>query len=381
MPDVLMIGDTERSASLRHEVPVQITDPFVYAETGGGRHVVIWNFEIDRIRATGADLDCHPMEELRFEELVEQGLDQDAALRELALRAVRLLGLERATVPREFPLGYADHLRANGIELTVDQRLFDDRRRVKSPQELEGIRSAQRSAEAGMAAALELLRAGERRNGGLALDGEPLTCELLKEHVARAFDRHGCTAEEFIVSHGAQTAVGHDMGSGPIGADDVVMLDLFPKHRESACFADMTRTFAVGEIPDEIRTYHRHAREALERCVEAIRPGLEGKELHRLVCEHFEAHGYPTQLSKPPGEILADGFYHATGHVVGLSVHEQPGVGRIGEAFVAGDVLAIEPGLYRNGFGGVRLEDLVLVTDDGCEVLTDFPYDLEVAPA
>ena len=381
MSDVLMIGDTERSASLRHEVPVQITDAFVYAEVGGARHVVIWNFEIDRIRATGAEIDCHPMEELRIEELVAQGLDQDAVLRELALRAVRLLGLERAAVPREFPLGYADHLRANGIELTVDQRLFDDRRRVKSPQELQGIRSAQRAAEAGMAAAVELLRTAERRNGDLVADGEQLTCELLKIHVERAFARHGCSAEEFIVSHGPQTAVGHDMGSGPIGTDDVVLLDLFPKHRESACFADMTRTFAVGAVPDEIREYHRLAREALERCVEAIRPGYRGDELHRLVCSFFESHGYPTHLSKAPGAVLADGFYHATGHGVGLGVHEQPAIGRMGEPFIAGDVLAIEPGLYRHGFGGVRLEDLVLVTEDGCEVLTDFPYDLEVTPA
>ena len=378
MPDVLLIGDTERSASLRHEVPVQITDPFVYAETGGARHVIVWSFELDRIRATGAELELHPMEELRYEELAERGLDAAGVQRELALRAVRLLGLERATVPLEFPLGIADHLRANGIELTVDQRLFDDRRRVKSPQELAGIRRAQRAAEAGMAAAVELLRAAERRNGGLAVDGEPLTCELVKEHVALAFARHGCSADEFIVSHGAQTAVGHDTGSGPIAADDVVLLDLFPKDRESGCFADMTRTFAVGAPPDEIRDYHRLAREALDRCVEAIRPGLDGRHLHRLVCEHFEAHGYPTQLSKPPGEVLADGFYHATGHGVGLAVHEQPSIGRLGDPFVAGDVLAIEPGLYRKGFGGVRLEDLVLVTEDGCEVLTDFPYDLEV---
>jgi Xaa-Pro aminopeptidase len=229
-----------------------------------------------------------------------------------------------------------------------------------------------------MAAAVELLRAAERRNGGLAVDGEPLTCELVKEHVARAFARHACSADEFVVSHGAQTAVGHDMGAGPIAADDVVLLDLFPKDRESGCFADMTRTFAVGAPPDEIRDYHRLAREALDRCVEAIRPGLDGRDLHRLVCEHFEAHGYPTQLSKPPGEVLADGFYHATGHGVGLAVHEQPNIGRLGDPFVAGDVLAIEPGLYRKGFGGVRLEDLVLVTEEGCEVLTDFPYDLEV---
>lgn len=379
MPDVLLIGDTERMLELRHEVPVQISDPFVYAEVDGERHVVIWGFELDRIRETGADVTLHPMEELRIEELVRQGLDAYAIANELALRAVRLLGLGRAVVPRAFPLGAADHLRAAGIELEIDQRLFDDRRRVKSPQELAGIRRAQRAAEAGMAAARDLLSRAEPRDGALLLDGEPLTVERLKADVARVFATHDATADEFIVSRGPQTAVGHDMGSGPIAADDVVLLDLFPRDRASACFADMTRTFVVGAPPaEEIVEFHRLSREALERCFESIRPGLTGKELHAMVCSLFEEHGHPTQLTKPEGEVLRDGYYHATGHGVGLAVHEQPNIGRIGEPFVPGDVLAIEPGLYRHGVGGVRLEDLVLVTDDGCEVLTDFPYDLQI---
>ena len=230
-----------------------------------------------------------------------------------------------------------------------------------------------------MAAARELLARAERAGRGLRLDGEPLTVERIKAEVARVLAAHDATADEFIVSRGPQTAVGHDMGSGPIGADDVVLLDLFPRDRTSACFADMTRTFVVGDPPaEEIFEFHRLSRTALERCVETIRPGLTGKELHAMVCSLFEQHGYPTQLSKPEGEVLRDGYYHATGHGVGLAVHEQPNIGRIGEPFVPGDVLALEPGLYRHGVGGVRLEDLVLVTDDGCEVLTDFPYDLAI---
>jgi Xaa-Pro aminopeptidase len=378
MTDVLLIGDTERTMELRHEIPVQIGDPFVYAEVGGERHVVIWSFEIDRIRATGVDLVLHPMEELRAEELVRQGLDTYGLQNELALRAVRLLGVGSAVVPRAFPLGVADHLRAAGVELVVDQRLFDDRRRVKSPQELAGIRRAQRAAEAGMTAARDLLRRAEPAGGLLRLDGEPLTVERVKADVERAFAAHGAVADEFIVSHGAQTAVGHDMGSGTIASDDVVLVDLFPRDRVSSCFADMTRTFAVGAVPDEIRTYHAHCREALDLCLAAIRPGVAGADLHRRVCTFFEERGHPTQLSKPDGAVLADGFYHATGHGVGLAVHEQPGLGRVGEPLVPGDVLAIEPGLYRNGVGGVRLEDLVLVTETGCELLTDFPYDLEL---
>ena len=214
---------------------------------------------------------------------------------------------------------------------------------------------------------------------GLTVDGEPLTCELIKLHVERAFGEHGAAADEFIASHGAQTAIGHDMGSGRIEPGDIVLFDFFPRDRESGCFADMTRTFVVAGEPDhELREFHRLSKEALGLCVDAIKPGLTGKELHRLVCDFFADNGQPTQLHKTPGEVLDRGFYHATGHGVGLEVHERPGIGRAGEAFVAGDVLAIEPGLYRPGFGGVRLEDLILVTEGGCEVLTEFPYELEL---
>jgi Xaa-Pro aminopeptidase len=378
MPDVLLYGDTERMLELRHEVPVPIGDPFLYAEVAGERHVVIAGMEIERVRETCADVTIHPLEELRVEGLVRRGLDSYAIENELALRAARRLGITRAVVPARFPLGVSDHLRGAGVELEVDQPFFDERRRVKSPQELAGIRRAQRAAEAGMAAALDLLRRAERANGTLRLVGEPLTVERLKSEVVRVLGEHDATADELIVSHGAQTAVGHDAGSGPIDSNDVVLLDLFPRDRASACYADMTRTFAVGNPPPEVEDFHRLSREALERSVAAIRPGLTGKELHAMVCSFFEEHGYPTQLSKAEGEVLRDGYYHATGHGVGLAVHERPGIGRVGEAFVAGDVLAIEPGLYRHGVGGVRLEDLVLVTENGCEVLTDFPYDLDI---
>ena len=138
----------------------------------------------------------------------------------------------------------------------------------------------------------------------------------------------------------------------------------------------MTRTFCLGEPPEELVRYHALVREALDLACATIRPGVTGAEAHRVVCELFEAQGYRTQLSKEPGEVLDEGFFHSLGHGVGLEAHEPPGTGCVGEAIVAGDVLAVEPGLYRTGFGGCRLDDLVLVTEDGCEVLTDFPDEL-----
>ena len=378
MTDVLIIGDSMRSAELRHEVPLAIPDPLLYAEVGGRRLVAVSSFEQGRIDALGTDLEVHPLEEFDYESLLREGLRSHELWPALWLRAARQFGVTSAVVPITFPAGHADHLRANGIELTVDQPHFDERRRVKNATELEGIRRACRAAEAGLAAGLDLLRSADHSDGTLVVDGRPLTCERLKQAVERAFGEHGAAAEEFIVSHGTQTAVGHDMGSGPIAADDIVLFDLFPRDRETGCFADFTRTFTLGPAPDEIREYHALSRQALELAVAEIRPGAEGKEIHAAVCEFFHEHGHKTQLHKEEDEVLRDGFYHATGHGVGLEVHEEPGLGRLGGELVAGDVVAVEPGLYRHGYGGVRLEDLILVTDDGAEVLTDFPYDLEL---
>jgi Xaa-Pro aminopeptidase len=139
----------------------------------------------------------------------------------------------------------------------------------------------------------------------------------------------------------------------------------------------MTRTFLVGDVPDEVAEWHRLCKEALDRAVEQIRPGVTARSVFDGSCEIFEAAGYPTQRTKPAGETLADGFFHSLGHGVGLEVHEQPLLGIAGHTeLVPGDVLAVEPGLYRSGYGGLRLEDLVLVTEDGAERLTRFPYDL-----
>jgi len=379
MTDVLIIGDTMRSPELRHEVPIAIPDALLYAEVGGRRSVVVSSLEAGRVRDLGTDLQVHAFEDVGMDELLKRGLDSYALPRELWLNAVRRSGLEQAVTPASFPLEFADHLRANGIRLEPDPRFFDERRRVKNQHELEGIRRACRAVEAGAQVGVELLRRAARRNGALVLDGEPLTCERIKLEIERAFGEYGAAADEFIVSHGPQTAVGHDGGSGSIASDDVVVFDLFPRDRESACFSDFTRTFSVGHAPDELREYHRLAKQALELAIGAVRPGVRGSDIHRQVCDFFHDHGYKTQLHKEEGEVLQDGYFHATGHGVGLEVHERPGLGRVeSEPLLAGDVIAVEPGLYRHGFGGARLEDLLLVTADGCEVLTQFPYDLEL---
>ena len=212
----------------------------------------------------------------------------------------------------------------------------------------------------------------------LLLDGEVLTVERVKAAMSQTFAAHDTTADEFIVAPGGQGAVGHDMGSGPIPPHTPVVVDIWPRDNASAVYTDMTRTWVVGEIADDVREWHRLVKEALDCAIAETKPGIEGRALFDGTCEIFEAAGEPTQRTKTPGEALSDGFFHSLGHGVGLEVHEAPGLGMLGTAMlVPGDCITIEPGLYRQGYGGVRLEDNVLVTADGYENLADYPYDLE----
>ncbi len=365
MPDVVIWDSTERSPELRHELPIGIGDPFLYVERDGARHVVIGSLEIPRIEELDS-VEVHPLEEFGSDELIRSGLTREAAYLEIAARACTALGIAHAVVPTMFPLQVADRLRTEGIELEPQSELFELRRRTKTPAELAGIRRAQAAADAGMSAAAELLRGGG-----------PLTCEEVKAAIDAAFMARGCSCDEFIVSHGAQSAIGHHMGSGPIVPGEPVVIDIWPRDRRSACFADMTRTFVVGEPTDELVEWHRLVKEALDRSLELIRPGASGRAVFDAACEVFEAAGYATQRTKEPGSVLDHGFFHGLGHGVGLEVHEAPGMGIASkDTLEAGDVVTVEPGLYRPGTGGCRLEDLVLVTDDGYENMTDFPYEL-----
>jgi Xaa-Pro aminopeptidase len=366
MPDAVLIhAAPETSPDLFHVIPAGIVDPFTYVEAGDRRAATVSVLDADKVEPLGIEiLDPYT---LGRDELQGTGLSREQVDHEIALRLCRKLGVERALVPPSFPLAVADHLRAGGIELVPDEEHFVARRRRKTGAQLEGIRRAQAAADAAMAVAAEKIRAGGT------------SAEEVRAAMRAVCEERGCELpDDVVVAPGAQGAVGHDSGSGPLGDGEPVVVDIWPRDKASRCWADMTRTFVAGggEPDEEIARYWELTRESLRRVYPMIRAGADGAAIYAASCEPYHEAGLPTQLSKPPGTVLRDGFFHGLGHGVGLDIHERPGLGRTPDTLQAGDVITIEPGCYRQGYGGVRLEDLVIVTDDGCETLTEFPYEL-----
>jgi Xaa-Pro aminopeptidase len=324
---------------------------------------------LDRDKVSAQGIEVLDLYALGLDELLEAGMSRLQLDAELSLRAARELGMTRAVVPPEFPLFLADHLRTAGLELTVDEDAFVMRRRAKTPHQLEGIRRAQKAADACMRTGADLIH--QLRTG--------LTAEEVRAAMQAVAEEHGCELpDDVIVAPGAQGAAGHESGHGEIPAGAPVIVDIWPRDRVSRCWADMTRTFVAGggEPSDELAEYWRLTRDSLERVYPEVRAGAHGRAIFERSCEPFIEAGKPTQLSKAPGQQLDEGYFHGLGHGVGLEIHERPNLGRLGDELIAGDVITLEPGCYRKGYGGCRLEDLVVVTDGGCEVLTDFPYDL-----
>lgn len=376
MGALILYGDTERNPSMRHELPVAIGDAFVLAMDDGRTWIMCSSLERERVAACRPDAELLDIDELGFYELLESGISRDEVWLELTARAVARTGIRAATVEFEFPLGLAERLRADSVSLTVDDPAVKMRRRSKSTAELAGINRAQRAAEAAMSAARRLLEAAKVADDRLELDGELLSAERVRAEMREVCWKHGVILGPEAIVGSVWQGFGHEPGSGPLPAGLPIEIDLWPRDDETGCWADMTRTFVVGGAPpDEVARQEQLVGEALRSVNDAARPGITGRELHAICCEIFEREGYRTQRTGP-GEDRNEGFQFSLGHGVGLEVHEDPALGQSGYApLVTGDVIAVEPGLWQRDVGGVRFEDLLLITDDGAQVLTDFPYD------
>ena len=278
MTDVLIVGDTLRSPELRHELPIAIGDPFLYAEHDGRRIVLTNVLEADRLAAAAPDVERLLGEELGRGELIAQGLPRHEVELEVLARAVERVGVRSALVPPGFPVAVADLLRARGVELDVDHEGFDLRRRRKTEAELAGIRRATEAGLASLAEAARVLREAHPRDGVLEWEGEALTSERLRARLAELCARLGATLppDVIVATMGPGDAIGHESGSGPLKPDTPICFDLWPQDDASGCWTDMTRTFVVGEVSDAVGDLHRLVREAHERSLEQLRAGAVG---------------------------------------------------------------------------------------------------------
>ncbi len=378
---LLLFGGTERSPALRHEVPLTIIDSLMFCERDGRRFVLAKHLERSRIERALPDAEILDFREFGFRELGESGLLPEEAEREVAVRVAQHLELREATVPGDFPVALADRLREEGIRLRVDDRAVQLRRRSKAGAELDGIRAATQAAEAGMRAAAQIVaRARPGKDGRLYLDDALLLAEHVREAARAACAAGRAPAPPDVMITSVWSGFGNEPGRGPLPAGLPIQVDLWPRHETTGCWADITRTFVVGEPKPQhaelIAEQKQLVRGALDQATASVRPGITGRALYDAVCDRFEKAGYRTQRTGP-GDDPSEGFQFSLGHGVGLEVHEPPTLGLAGtDALVAGDVLAIEPGLWDRRIGGVRFEDLVLVTENGAELLTRFPYEL-----
>jgi len=286
-------------------------------------------------------------------------------------------GVDSVAVPPRFPVQTADGLRDQDVTVEPDdQRTVTAIRATKTDEEIENVRVAQRANEAAMDRAEELVAsASVDEDGHLRYDGEVLTSERVKEEIEITLLRHGCALDETIVACGADAADPHDRGSGPLTADEPIIVDIFPKDKTTKYHADMTRTFCHGEPDDTVHEWYDLTAEAKQAALDAVEPGATGAAVHDAACDVYEDAGLPTLRSDERTEA---GFIHSTGHGVGLDVHELPGVGPGGDELKPGHIITIEPGLYDPEVGGVRIEDIVAVTEDGYENLTDYEERLVV---
>jgi Xaa-Pro aminopeptidase len=276
-------------------------------------------------------------------------------------------------VPASFALGYAEELARHNIKLQTTNGLFWPERESKTDDELRLMRRALSITEKGMARAMEVLAACKaRRNKRLDWFGQVLTSELLRAEIDSAILRAGGLPANTIVAGGDQACDPHERGSGPLYADSLIILDIFPRDAKSGYFGDMTRTVVRGRASDAQRRLWETVRDGQAMALKKMKPGVDGLTLHNEIKQFFTDQGFPTEVRD--GRQV--GFFHGTGHGLGLEIHEFPRFQKT--VFKAGQVLTVEPGLYYPGLGGVRIEDVAVLTDTGIRLLSRFEKRLEI---
>jgi Xaa-Pro aminopeptidase len=367
----LIVATSETDADLLYATKFWAPDPFIFLQQNGKRTLVLSDLEIDRGRKQ-ADAD----EFVAFSKLereVQGKSRKTPPYGRVLAHFLRRRGVKSAVVPASFPIGYARDLATSKIRLHPTNGLFWPARETKTKEEVQKMGRALRITEAGLARAMEILRRSKSGPGGkLRWSGKPLTSEILRAEIDFAILRAGGLPNGTIVAGGDQACDPHERGFGPLYARSLIILDVFPRDSKTGYFGDLTRTVVRGRASEAQRKLWDTVKAGQALALRKIKAGVDGMSIHKAIQDLFAKRGYPTEVRK--GRRV--GFFHGTGHGLGLEIHEYPRLQKV--TLKAGQVLTVEPGLYYPGLGGVRLEDVVMVTKSGHKMLSRFPKQLEI---
>jgi Xaa-Pro aminopeptidase len=367
----LIVAASENDPDMLYATRFFAPDPFIFLEQNGKRTLVLSDLEIDRGRKKAEADEFLPYSE--FERDVQGTRKKAPPYEKVLAHFLRKRGVRSALVPANFPLGFAQELAARKIRLQTTNGLFWPQREAKTEDELRLMRRASAITEKGMARAMELLRASKIGRGRkLQWSGRTLTSEILRAEIDSAILRAGGLPANTIVAGGDQACDPHERGYGPLFADSLIILDIFPRDSASGYYGDLTRTVVRGRANEAQRKLWETVRDGQALTLKKMKPGVDGFKLHNKIKKFFHERGYPTESRQ--GRLV--GFFHGTGHGLGLEIHEHPRFQKT--IFKKGQVLTVEPGLYYPGLGGVRLEDVVALTANGVRMLSRFEKKLEI---
>jgi Xaa-Pro aminopeptidase len=369
----LIVAASDSDPNMLYATRFFAPDPFIFFQHRGKKHLVMNDLELDRARrqANVDDVLALASAEAELKERKARLVDTAAVLRHLFQKR----RIDSVLVPSNFPLGLADRLRRLSIRVVPSLQPFFPEREIKSQDEVRHITKAQRAAEAGMEAAIAMIRESKISRGWLYQGTANLTAEMVRERIVAAAMRHGGLASHTIVACGEQGCDPHEVGNGPLRAHEPIILDIFPRSQSSGYWGDITRTIVKGRASEPIKTLYAAVLAGQSIALGQIRVGARGDAIHETILDEFKRRGFETGIQN--GRM--QGFFHGTGHGVGLEIHELPRLSPRGQAPLrAGHVVTVEPGLYYSGLGGVRLEDLIVVSETGFRNLTRYPKFLEV---
>lgn len=371
---LLIVAASDYDANMLYAVGMFVPDPFIFLRIRRKDYVVMSDLEIDRARRQAPH--CRVLSFSRFQKELLQSGGRKADFAGVIHCILREQRVGSVLVPGDFPLGLADELNNLGVRTVAKSGTFFPEREQKSPAEVRHIIAALRMAEAGMAEGVRALKSaritGNRR---LIHHGAPLTSEKLRAIIDTAILQAGGVASHTIVAGGKQGCDPHEPGYGPLRAHEPIILDIFPRSQQTGFFGDITRTVVRGRAGEPVRKLYDTVFQGQSMAFRKVRAGVATMDVHRTVREFFDRQGYRT--GRRAGRM--QGFFHGTGHGLGLEIHEAPRMGASSTGVLKpGHVVTVEPGLYYPGIGGVRLEDVALVTEAAPRNLTRFEKVLEI---